>query len=482
VIRFRKTAAFDKPAGLVLLDQTQIKQQKISAVFPPEIRKAVLSVLKTGYLSDSAGAVFPLTVGEKLIVVLNLGDPSRLTPAYLRQYIRSALVSSYLKTQKELEIVLHRQTDESVLAAIDAVLIGTYSWQKYKTKKIPEFASQKIWLAAAPKKSYETAVVVAGGVNFARDLVNDNADDVTSQYFEKVIRDLIKGQKKFSLEVLNRKELKQKGLNLHLAVNQGSNKDPKLIIVKYDGAAKSRKHTALIGKGLTYDTGGLNLKPTGSIEDMRMDMGGAAAVVGTLRNIIKLRPKKNILFVVGMAENTTDANSYKPGDIFKSYNGKTVEIGNTDAEGRLVLADAISYTVRRYHPERLFDVATLTGACIVALGHDHIGLVSNHDTFANAALKAAAATNDRAWRLPSYPEIAEALHSQIADIKNIGWPKGAAGALTAAEFLRQFTEDTPWVHLDIAGAGFNDSPARGYYAYGATGAGVRLMTRYLLEN
>lgn len=481
MIRFRKTAVFDKPAVLVLLDQEQVKQQKTPAGCPPDIKTRIVSALKAGYLSEAAGSAFPLTLEGTLVVLLNLGDPSKLTPGYLRQYIRTALVSSYLKAQKEIEIVFHRQTDEAVFAAIDAALIGAYSWEKYKSKKIPS-SRQIVTLAASSKKAYENAVAAAGGVNLARDLVNDNADFATSEHFEKTILGLVKGKRKFSVEILNRKELKAKGLNLHLAVNQGSNKDPKLIIVKYNGAGKSQKYTAIIGKGMTYDTGGLNLKPTGSIETMRLDKGGAGAVVGTLRNIAELQPKKNILFVVGMAENAIDADSYKPGDVFKSYNGKTVEIGNTDAEGRLVLADAISYTVRNYKPARIFDIATLTGACIIALGYDHIGLVSNNDAFANAALKAAEATNDRAWRLPSYPEIAEAVQSQIADIKNLGWPKGAAGTLTAAEFLRQFTEDTPWVHLDIAGAGFNENSVRQYYGYGATGAGVRLLTRYLLEN
>ena len=236
------------------------------------------------------------------------------------------------------------------------------------------------------------------------------------------------------MEILNRKELKAKGLNLLLAVNQASNKPPKLIIVRYNGGKKNKGYTAIIGKGMTFDTGGLNLKPTGSIETMKTDMSGAAAVCGILKNVLTLGIKKNLLFVLGIAGNSIGSCAYKPGDVITGYAGKSVEIGNTDAEGRLVLADTFAYTVKNYKPDRMIDLATLTGACVVALGFDYSGLFSNNDELARQLLEASRVTDDRAWRLPIYPELKEYIKSPIADLKNISSIKGG-GANTAAEFF-----------------------------------------------
>jgi leucyl aminopeptidase len=267
-----------------------------------------------------------------------------------------------------------------------------------------------------------------------------------------------------------------------LAVNQGSNKEPKLIIVKYHGAVNRDNYTAIIGKGMTYDTGGLNIKPTGSMETMRCDMSGAAAVIGILQNTVSLGLRKNVLFVVGLAENAIGPAAYKPGDVFRGYSGKTVEIMNTDAEGRLVLADAISYVVKNYKPARLIDIATLTGAVVVALGNDYTGLVTTDDELSRKLVRISNETDDRVWRLPNYPEIKDAVRSKIADIRNTGWSKGAGGTVTAAEFLRQFTEGTQWAHLDIAGTAFVDGESRWYYSHGATGAAVRLLTHFIKQH
>ena len=271
--------------------------------------------------------------------------------------------------------------------------------------------------------------------------------------WKKQYESLIKGKKNISLEILNRKELKAKGLNLHLAVNQASNKEPKLIIVRYNGGKKNEGYTAIIGKGMTFDTGGLNLKPTGSIETMKMDMSGAAAVCGILKNVLTLGIKKNLFFVLGIAENSIGSAAYKPGDVITGYAGKSVEIGNTDAEGRLVLADAFAYVVKNYKPARMIDLATLTGACVVALGFDYSGLFSNNDELACQLIEASNKTDDRIWRLPVYSELKEYIKSPIADLKNTSNIKGG-GAITAAEFLHQFTEGTTWAHLDIAGSAY----------------------------
>jgi len=251
--------------------------------------------------------------------------------------------------------------------------------------------------------------------------------------------------------------------------------------VKYTGKTKKAPYTAIVGKGITFDSGGINLKPSRSIETMRSDMSAAAAVVGILNNAISLNIRKNILFVCALAENAISKDSYKPGDVLKSYSGKTVEIGNTDAEGRLVLADAISYVIKNHQPETIIDLATLTGACIVALGYDYSGLLTTNDRLAKQLEKSAKETDDRIWRLPLYDEIKKVMKSKIADISNISNQKGA-GTITGAEFIHQFTEKTTWAHLDIAGTSFVEGNSRMYFSHGGTGAGVRLLTHYLMNN
>lgn len=480
MISFRYPAKFDKEATLVLVDKEQIKNCNVPAL-PRTLKDSVRRVLDADQFCADNGQLFPLVHGKQLVILVGVGKKRDLSTTALRSTVRGALLSAYLKKIKDVEIIVHESKDEVVKAVIEAALIGTYSWEKYKTpdKNDKTIAKKHIFLAAAPKHEYEDTVTICEGVNLTRDLINDNADTITAAYFERTVRGLIKEKKNISLEILNKKEMEKRGLGLHLAVNQGSKKEPKLIIARYKGAAKDGDYTALIGKGMTYDTGGLNLKPTGHIETMRQDMSGAAAVVGTLKNAIALNIKKNIIFVCVMAENAIDALSYKPGDVIRGYSGKTVEIGNTDAEGRLVLADAFSYIIKNYKPARVIDIATLTGACVVALGHDYTGLVASDDKLAQKLSQAAEVTDDRVWRLPVYSELKEAVKSQIADIRNTGYPKGAGGTITAAEFLRQFTEGTPWAHLDIAGTAFVENKQRLYFGHGATGASVRLLTYFL---
>ena len=477
---FQSKATFKKESVVILFDESQVKEKNFSfgnAVLAEEISKIISQKLFEG----KDGQIFPIAFKGILVLLVGLGKKKQLSLTALRIAVRKALLSGYLKNIRDVEIVPHDKKDEAICAIIEGVKIGTYAWTKY-IHKDPADASideKNIFICVEAKKSYLETAEICEGVNIARDLVNDNADVVNSEYFEKVVQWIIKGKKKVSVEVLNRKEMQQKGLGLHLAVNQGSKNEPKLIIVKYNGNPKKDNYTAFIGKGMTYDTGGLNLKPTGGIETMRIDMSGAAAVAGTMANALNLGIDKNVLFVFALAENAIDKDSYKPGDVFISYSGKSVEILNTDAEGRLVLADAISYVIKNYKPSRIIDIATLTGACVVALGHDYSGLIANDDALADRLIEASTETDDRVWRLPSYPELKNNVKSKIADIANIGHPRGAAGTLTAAEFLRQFAEETKWAHLDIAGSAFVDGADRFYFGHGATGAGVRLVTRYL---
>jgi len=485
VITYRTSAKFDNQATVVLISKDQIKSKKFN--FANKSLKDQISVLnQSNQFAGEDGQIFPLMIKKQVNLLVGVGAKKDLSLTALRISVRNALLSPALSRVKDIEVIVHEREDEVVKAVIESILIGTYAWKKYVTKdksdKSVEHNLKKYTLVAATKNNYKESETICAGVNLARDLINDNADTVTSDLIEKTIRQLVKGKKNISIELLNKKEMKAKKLGLHLAVNQGSNKEPKLIIVRYRGAAKKGAYTAFIGKGITYDTGGINLKPSGHIETMRTDMSGAATVIGTLKNTIALNLKKNILFVVAVAENAIGSYAYKPGDVIRGYSGKTVEIGNTDAEGRLVLADAIAYVVKNYKPARLIDIATLTGACVVALGHDYTGLMTNDDKFSRHLVHSSNDTDDRVWRLPIYPELKKSVSSKIADIRNLGYPKGAAGTVTAAEFLRQFTDGTTWAHLDIAGTAFEEGQGRLYFGHGATGAGVRLVTNYLQNN
>jgi leucyl aminopeptidase len=277
--------------------------------------------------------------------------------------------------------------------------------------------------------------------------------------------------------ILRKKELEKEQLGLLLAVNRGSHRDPALILLEYRGNPTSKELIGIVGKGITYDTGGLNLKPTGSMETMKCDMAGAAAVLGIIRTAASLKMKVNLVGVVATTENAIGPESYKPGDVYRSYSGKMVEITNTDAEGRLVLADALSYLQAKYHPTEMVDLATLTGGVVVALGEEVTGFFANEETLAKALFQAGEKTHERLWRLPLYSEYRELLKSTIADIKNSGPRK--ASPIQAGIFLKEFvSEKIPWAHLDIAGTAYLEKP-KGYNPTHATGVGVRLLIEWL---
>ena len=476
MIKFSSHASFNKPAALVLLTSEQAKAVRFTSSVK-SVSAAVNAVLASKRFEGAKGEVLPLLVGKCLVVLFGVGKEKELTMASLRVLVRRALMFGYFKKAADVELVPHKGGADVVKAVIDAQTFGAYAWKKYITKKKDDKTVEKktLHIVAASGAEYYEMEKVAACANFARDLVNENADVTTAEYLERTVRGLLKGKSGFKLEVLDRKKLQQKKFGLLLAVNKGASKEPRVVIVQYNGGKKKDPYIAFVGKGLTFDAGGLNLKPTGSMETMRCDMSGAAAVIGAMKAAFELKIKKNIIFAFGAAENAIDANAYKPGDVFISYSGKTVEIGNTDAEGRLVLADVISYVIDRYKPARLVDLATLTGACVVGLGHDYAGLMSNNDALAQEILASGEATDDRVWRLPMYPELRDMMKSNIADIKNTSNQRGSAGSMTGAEFLRSFVGETPWAHLDIAGTAFVDGDSRMYFGHGATGYGVRLI-------
>ncbi|MDC0417801.1 leucyl aminopeptidase, partial [Candidatus Pelagibacter sp.] len=317
------------------------------------------------------------------------------------------------------------------------------------------------------------------GVNFTKDLVSEPGNILNPDEYVKRIMNLKKIGLK--IKILDKKKLKKLGMNALLGVGQGSAKGSYLAIIQWDGLKKKNKPLAFVGKGVCFDTGGISLKPAKFMEDMTYDMAGSAVVVGLMKTLALRKAKVNAIGVVGLVENMPDGNAQRPGDIVKSYSGKTIEILNTDAEGRLVLADALSYAEKHFKPKFIVDLATLTGAIIVSLGSEYAGLFSNDDKISDQLSKAGEKVGEKLWRMPLNENYDKLINSKKADMQNINYV-GGAGSTTAAQFLQRFIlNKTPWAHLDIAGMAFSKYGGA-LNSGGATGYGVRLLNQLIEDN
>jgi len=320
-------------------------------------------------------------------------------------------------------------------------------------------------------------LAVAEGAHFTRDLVNEPANVLTTTEFAKRLSDL--ASLGLKVEILEEKDLEKLGMRTLLSVGQGSDSPSKVAVIEWNGGKKGDAPLALVGKGVVFDTGGISLKPAGGMEDMTMDMGGAGVVAGTMKALALRKARANVVGLIGLVENMPSGTATRPGDVVRSMKGDTVEIINTDAEGRLVLCDVMWYAQERFKPAGMIDLATLTGAIIIGLGHENAGVFSNDDAFCNAFLKAAGAEGEGAWRMPLGKAYDEMLKSRIADMKNIGGRP--AGSVTAAQFLQRFVQDgVPWIHLDIAGVASVKTDTD-FAPKGATGWGVAALNRLVQD-
>ena len=362
--------------------------------------------------------------------------------------------------------------------------LKSYTFNKYKTvnkDKINKKITFKVISSykESIEKKYKYYDAIKEGVFLSRDLVSEPPNVLNPKRYTEEIKKLSKLGLK--VEILNEKKLKKLGMNSLLGVGQGSENETFLVVIKWNGAKNSfGKPMAFVGKGVCFDTGGISLKPARFMEEMKYDMGGSAVVVGLMKSLALRKAKVNAVGVVGLVENMPDGNAQRPGDIVKSYSGKTIEVLNTDAEGRLVLADALTYTEEKFKPKFIIDLATLTGAIIMALGEEYAGLFSNNDELSNNIFKASENVNEKVWRLPLHKNYDKLMDSPIADIQNINYV-GGAGSITAAQFLQRFIiNKTPWAHLDIAGMAFSKKAAN-LNPGGATGFGVRLLNNLIKE-
>jgi leucyl aminopeptidase len=371
--------------------------------------------------------------------------------------------------------------EQTVQAAVEGALLGLYQYTPYKTvgrEDLKEMEELNIITDAKDFSLVESAVkkarIIADAVYFARDLISAPANEMTPSIMAQKAREIAR-KKNVSCKILDKDKMKEMGMNALLAVASGSNEEPKFIILEYAGGRKNAAPVVLVGKGLTFDSGGISIKPANKMDEMKTDMSGGAAVMGAIMAAADLQLGLNITGLIPATENLPSGSALKPGDIIKSYSGKTIEVLNTDAEGRLILADALAYA-STYKPEAVIDVATLTGACIVALGDDVIGMLGNNDKLKKEIGKAAQNTGELVWELPLWENYDELIKSDIADYKNSGGR--AAGTITAAKFLSKFAPEAPWVHLDIAGPAWTvkDKP---YIPKGASGVTVRLLVEFL---
>jgi leucyl aminopeptidase len=360
-----------------------------------------------------------------------------------------------------------------VTAASDAVYV--YRHTKPSAPAAPKLASVLLLAAKSALPTLTRGLrqghAVAAGVRLARECANRPGNHATPSHLASEAKKLGK-QYGFKVEVFDRRQIEKIGMGSFLAVARGSDEPPRFIVIQYHGAAKGKAPVVLVGKGITFDSGGISLKPGAEMDEMKFDMGGAASVLGTLRAIGELQPKVNVVALIASCENMPSGRAVKPGDVVKSLSGQTIEILNTDAEGRLILCDALTYA-ERFKPAAVVDIATLTGACVIALGHFNSGLFSSDDTLAAELLAASRSALDPAWRMPLDEEYDEGLKSHFADMANIG--SRAGGAITAAKFLQRYTAKYPWAHLDVAGTAWKSGVAKG-----ATGRPVPLLTHFVL--
>jgi leucyl aminopeptidase len=364
------------------------------------------------------------------------------------------------------------------------IKLRAYKFDRYKTKpkegeedtKTPA-ADIKVAVAdvSATKKAWAAADGIGNGIVIARELVNEPPNVLFPAEFAKRATELRKLG--VQVEVLDEPMMKKLGMNALLAVGQGSERDSRLVVMRWNGAKKkSETPIAIVGKGVCFDTGGISIKPAASMEDMKGDMAGAACVTGLMHALAARKAKANVVGVIGIVENMPDGKSYRPGDILKSYSGQTIEVINTDAEGRLVLCDALAYTNERFKPKLIIDLATLTGAILVALGQEHAGLFSNDDKLAERLTEAGKVTGETVWRMPLGPAYDKMIDSKFADMKNTGGR--FAGSTTAAQFLQRYIGKTPWAHLDIAGTGMAAHNTEIGDSWGP-GWGVRLLNQFI---
>jgi leucyl aminopeptidase len=444
---------------------------------------AISAAAKRNRFTGAKGQVVDIAgLASGRVALVGLGKADAID-ALGGEVVGGSVITRFL-TSGETKLVFALDVSAEVAGHVAlAAVLRAYRFDKYRTKlkaeQKPSVTSIEVQSdnPAALKKLWKTHEAVIAGVTFTRDLVTEPANIIYPQSFADRCQELKKLG--VEVEVLGEKELKKLGMGALLGVGQGSRKETKLVVMQWKGGAAKEAPIALVGKGVTFDTGGISLKPGDGMWDMKWDMGGAGAVAGAMRALAARKAKANVVGVLGLVENMPDGDAQRPGDIVTSMSGQTIEVWNTDAEGRLVLADALWYTQDRFKPRYMVNLATLTGAIMIALGVDHAGLFANDDTLAAELAAAGKGVGEELWRLPLVESLDRAIDSSCADMKNITGNR-FGGSIVGAMFLQRFVNGTKWAHLDIAGVAWS-AKARHIHPEGATGFGVRLLDRFVKD-
>ena len=487
-IAFAKIAAPAKGTLAVLAAEGGALGASASALAPEGLLERAFAVADfNGKLAATVDILAPHGTAFDRLVAVGVGKADALDHKAWSRIGGAAFAAA--KKAQELAIVADVEgaapTPADIAALAFGVLLNAYAFDKYKTAKKDngkaEAGPAKVTILcanpAAARRAFAPMQGLADGVVLARDLVNEPANVLGTLEFAAKAKELeALGVK---VEILTEKEMRRLKMGALLGVAQGSIRPPRLVVMRWDGGKAKDKPAVFVGKGVVFDTGGISIKPAGGMEDMKGDMGGAAAVAGLMHALAARKAKANVVGIIGLVENMPDGNAQRPGDIVTSMSGQTIEVINTDAEGRLVLADALWYANERFAPRFMVNLATLTGAIIVALGNEHAGLFSNDDELADRLLAAGRDTGEKLWRLPLGPEYDKMIDSKNADMKNTGGRY--AGSITAAQFLQRFVKDTPWAHLDIAGTAMG-SPSSETSRSWASGFGVQLLDRLVRDH
>ncbi|MBD3270033.1 aminopeptidase [Candidatus Peregrinibacteria bacterium] len=421
-------------------------------------------------------------------IIIGMGDASKISSKKVRNAFSKAVKNAKKVKKQEISILLNNELAPYYRQIAEASVLANYQMDIYKTGKNKKVSDQSRFkkinfisenFTSNQKKDLEAGYLTALAVNHVRDYVNGPENIMNVNFFANEAKKLAK-KYKYKLTVLEKKQLERLGMGAILGVNRGSEHGAKLLILEHR-PLKKEKPIMIAGKGVTFDTGGVQVKPDMAMDWMKMDMAGGGVVLGLFHLLKELNIKKNVIGIIPLTDNAVSSTAQKPNDIVTSYSGKTIEIGHTDAEGRLILADAISYGIKKYQPQEIIDLATLTGACMVALGTEYAGLFSNNKKLIQKLLNASENTDEEIWHMPIHKNHREAMKGTISDLKNIASSK-FGGASTAAAFLQAFVEKTPWAHIDIAGVAKPIKPKSFDEDGSATGFGVRLIIDFLQNN
>lgn len=486
---FSASDRLDGAKVLVALTNSDLSLPAVLTDIDPAVQPALARAMAAAAFKGKAQSKVDILAPQGLAVdrVLILGLPEEDEEAEW-MLLGGAIANALLSAKATMATVL-LQGPEGALRAEQAGAIaagaklGAYRFDTYKSKKDEDSGESGleslrfISADAGAEAAFAVLGAVAEGTLLARTLVNEPANVLTTERFAQYARDL--SALGVEVEVLGEAEMAKLGMRSLLAVGQGSDAESLMAIMRWNGGNEGDAPLAFVGKGVVFDTGGISIKPAGGMEDMKGDMGGAAAVTGLMHAVAARKAKANVVGVIGLVENMPSAKAQRPGDIVEAMSGTTIEVLNTDAEGRMVLADALWYTQERFKPQFMINLATLTGACVVALAHEYAGLFSNDDELAERLHAAGTVSRERVWRLPLSKEYDKMIESKVADIKNTGGRWG--GAITAAQFLQHFVNETKWAHIDVAGVAMG-SPQTAINKGWTSGFGVRLLNQLIVDH